>query len=343
MTLQLNLALDPRLCAGFARGCRGASARTVQRVCGFCAGRKAHVGIETLPDSIKKVLQTEEELENAINSSGEKQNNTDDTIQRNEMEIPGPSSSTVKEDTSVTEKNKDHHIDKVPGLLPLRKEINSPTVEITSSDIVCCICQKESSGAHTCIICNQVVHVICTDSTLGADYEGFGSKVTCIRCAQTENIKKNKEKAIEGLQAQADIMKQLSDQKFPPIAIGKTVTLPIPSFDRAKGDARNVLGIIQDKTDDGLYRVGTKHGTINTLFSRNQIKECKIKFLKIEDVPDVRLSLREISAKDSKFGGQGFIKCHCNKKCSSKLCKCKRSNVLCNSKCHNASPCQNKD
>ncbi|XP_072945366.1 KRAB-A domain-containing protein 2-like [Epargyreus clarus] len=99
-------------------------------------GRKAHVGIETLPDSIKKVLQTEEELENAINSSGEKQNNTDDTIQRNEMEIPGPSSSTVKEDTSVTEKNKDHHIDKVPGLLPLRKEINSPTVEITSSDIV---------------------------------------------------------------------------------------------------------------------------------------------------------------------------------------------------------------
>lgn len=238
------------------------------------------------------------------------------------MEIPGPSSSTVTSD-----------VISIPG----------PSSSKVTSDVVCCICQQESSGAHTCIICNQVVHVVCADSTLGADYDGFGSKVTCMRCAQTENIKINKEKAIEGLEAQANVMKQLTEQKFPPIAIGKTVTIPIPSFDRAKGDARNVLGIIQDKTVDGLYRVGTKHGTINTLFSRNQIKECKENFLNFKDVPDVKLSLREISAKDSKFGGQGFIKCHCNKKCSSKLCKCKRSNVLCNSKCHNASPCENKD
>ena len=138
-------------------------------------------------------------------------------------------------------------------------------------------------------------------------------------------------------------MKQLTEQKFPPIAIWKTVTIPIPSFDRAKGDARNVLGIIQDKTVHGLYRVGTKYGTINTLLSRNHIKKCKENILNFEDVPDVQLSLREISAKHSKFGGQGFTKCHCNKKCSSKLCKSKRSNVLCNSKCHNASPCKNKD
>lgn len=66
-------------------------------------------------------------------------------------------------------------------------------------------------------------------------------------------------------------MKQLTEQKFPSIAIGKSVTIPIPSFNRAKRDAWNVLGIIQDKTVDGLYRVGTKQGTINTLFSRNWI------------------------------------------------------------------------
>ncbi|XP_024877031.1 KRAB-A domain-containing protein 2-like, partial [Temnothorax curvispinosus] len=40
-------------------------------------GRKAHVGIQTLPDSIKKILQTEEELESTyINLSTEENENT---------------------------------------------------------------------------------------------------------------------------------------------------------------------------------------------------------------------------------------------------------------------------
>lgn len=61
-------------------------------------------------------------------------------------------------------------------------------------------------------------------------------------------------------------MKLLSGRKFSPTAIGKIVTSPIPSFDKAKGNARNVLGVIQNKTVNSLYRVGTKHGTINSLF-----------------------------------------------------------------------------
>ncbi|CAG9795054.1 unnamed protein product [Diatraea saccharalis] len=113
----------------------------------------------------------------------------------------------------------------------------------------------------------EVVHVMCADSTLGADYEDFRSKITCMSCTQTENRKINKEKTIEGLGAQANAMKQLSEQTFSPITIGKTVTIIFPSFDRAKGDPRNVLGITPDKTDDGLYRVGTKHGTLKQLFS----------------------------------------------------------------------------
>lgn len=102
------------------------------------------------------------------------------------------------------------------------------------------------------------------------------------------------------------------------------------------------LGVITEKTDDGFYKVGTKQGTINTLFSRNQIRECKENLININDIPNIELSLREVSIKDSKFGGQGFIKCNCNKKCNSKLCKCKKSNVLCNSKCHKSTDCQNK-
>lgn len=119
------------------------------------------------------------------------------------------------------------------------------------------------------------MHDVCADSTLAADYEGFGSKATCIRCAQTENIKINKEKAIEGLDDQINVIKQLTGQKFPPIEIEKSVTILIPSFDRAKGDVLNVVGVKKDNTVDGFYRVGPKNGTINILFSRNHIKECK--------------------------------------------------------------------
>ncbi|XP_050515339.1 uncharacterized protein LOC126890438 isoform X8 [Diabrotica virgifera virgifera] len=67
----------------------------------------------------------------------------------------GMSSSTVKEDIAIGEKTKDHHNTKeAPGPSSLGEEENCQTIQITSSEVVCCICQKESSDAHTCIICN---------------------------------------------------------------------------------------------------------------------------------------------------------------------------------------------
>jgi len=65
--------------------------------------------------------------------------------------------------------------------------------------------------------------------------------------------------------------------------------------DRPKGDARNVLGVITEKTNDGFYKVGTKRGTINTLFSRNQIQEYKENLININDIPNIELSLREVT------------------------------------------------
>lgn len=34
---------------------------------------------------------------------------------------------------------------------------------------ICCICKKESSGAHTCCKCGQIVHTICADSILSIE------------------------------------------------------------------------------------------------------------------------------------------------------------------------------
>ncbi|CAH1972015.1 unnamed protein product, partial [Acanthoscelides obtectus] len=170
----------------------------------------------TLPDTIKKLLRTEEDLENALIPSDGDGAILETTLQGNEGVL-------MEQDSEPTGTN------------------------------VCCVCQEESSGAHTCCICGQIIHAICADNTLETE-EGFGSKVTCPRCAQKECMSANKEKAIDGLQAQADTMKKLSNQKFPAVEVGNTVTVPIPSVDRAKGDARNLLCVVTEKTEDGFYK-----------------------------------------------------------------------------------------
>lgn len=76
--------------------------------------------------------------------------------------------------------------------------------------------------------------------------------------------------------------------------------LYLSHVDRAKGDAQNVLDAIIEKTDDGFYKVGTKRGIVNTFFSRNQLQECKENLININDIPNIELSLREVSTKDSK-------------------------------------------
>jgi hypothetical protein len=39
--------------------------------------------------------------------------------------------------------------------------------------------------------------------------------------------------------------------------------------------------------------------------------------------------------------GQGFVKCSCKTGCARKTCKCVRSNVLCDPRCHKSNLCKN--
>ena len=65
-------------------------------------------------------------------------------------------------------------------------------------------------------------------------------------------------------------------------------------------------------SETGLYTLGTKAGTLNTRFSRNQFNLMNQKFLTTADVPeDVTLSVREAARLHSNTGGQGFFKCLC--------------------------------
>lgn len=140
----------------------------------------------------------------------------------------------------------------------------------------------------------------------------------CEVCVNKNSITKNRRKARKYLEIQAKKMKMNSEIKFPPIPVGRSVTIPVPEVDRSKTDARNIIGVVMEVTSDGYYKVGCRNGIINTLYARNQIGMCKEDFVSLSDDPNASISLRKASSANSLSGGQGFFKCFCKRKCESK-------------------------
>jgi len=165
---------------------------------------------------------------------------------------------------------------------------------------------------------------------------------TTATISRAQKVKVFREAAREGLEDQAKKMKATSSKKFQKPTLGQNVRIKIPDIDRAKMDPRSIIAVITDIKDEEFYELGTKLGKLKALYTRNQFTLCKENFLSIEEVGTEEISVREVVNKLSLVGGQGFRKCNCSKKCTTKLCLCKSANLLCNSKCHNSQPCCNK-
>jgi len=158
-----------------------------------------------------------------------------------------------------------------------------------------------------------------------------------------ESVQMIRTKAKFNLENQAEKMKAMSADKYPNVKVGQNVRLKVPDIDRAKTDPKSIIAIVIDVKDNEFYQLGTKIGVLKQLYTQNQFTSCSEDFVKIEEVvKDKEVSLREVVGKLSLTGGQGFKKCNCLKKCLSKKCACKSSGLLCNSKCHNSTPCCNK-
>ncbi|KAL8559024.1 hypothetical protein ACOMHN_039779 [Nucella lapillus] len=118
--------------------------------------------------------------------------------------------------------------------------------------------------------------------------------------------------------------------------------VPVSEFDCGRLDCRNVPGVVLKVCND-LYQVGTKHGIINTMLSRNQIIEADFQIVTVDQVKDTVLPMRSIAQLHLRHGGQGFKKCSCNGKCDTARCTCKKARNHCHSHCHpNNSSCKNK-
>ncbi|XP_028147627.2 uncharacterized protein LOC114341037 [Diabrotica virgifera virgifera] len=133
------------------------------------------------------------------------------------------------------------------------------------------------------------------------------------------DVRKKRKLALTNLEKQAEMLK-FSNSKYPSAKLGNTVRIRVPDVDRARSDQRNLLAIVTEITEKKLYKLGTKYGILNQLYSRNQFTVCKEKFISIEEIPDTEISLRECARKSSNCGGQGYSRCGCKDGCKSDKC-----------------------
>ncbi|CAH1102021.1 unnamed protein product [Psylliodes chrysocephalus] len=126
----------------------------------------------------------------------------------------------------------------------------------------------------------------------------------------SQNVLEARSKAAQSLEKQAKKMKATSHKLYQPAKVGDNIIIPTPDVDRAKEDLRNVIGVVLEASDDGFYKIGTKHGILQKLYCRNEFDSCAQKFLLVEEEnKNIELSLRTAAIKHSVGTGQGFFKC----------------------------------
>lgn len=126
---------------------------------------------------------------------------------------------------------------------------------------------------------------------------------------------------------------------------GDNVAIPIPLVDRGRGDPRNILGVILDRSENDNYTLVTKNGILKGAYARNDFELCPQKLLYLSEMNCVKhVSLRAAVILGSQSGGQGYVKCNCSgaKKCQNNRCKCFKAKLKCNSRCHQSLTCGNK-
>ena len=142
-------------------------------------------------------------------------------------------------------------------------------------------------------------------------------------------------------------MLEKSNKRFKPAVAGGNVNVPVPDVDRGKLDPLdppNLTAVVKDHNKEtGLYTLGTKVGTLDNQFSRNQFDLLPEKFILNQDVPDNVVGVREAARFHRNNGGQGFFKCTCQTKCQTKRCRCLKESRTCKSRCHKNRSCSNHD
>src|SRR5215510_6236601 len=205
-------------------------------------GTAQRIGLADSPltEDMYSSIETEEELEQLFNAGI---NNGQDKEEANQQDIKDKDENQTN-DTSEEKVQKKH-----------------------DKKVYCIICEKESSGAHKCSVCDQFFHAVC--GGYGEDSEGFGQNVTCNLCVRKNRINIQREGAKSGQKQQAHKMVSLSNSRLTAVDIGTNVVVRVPDFDRGRLAPRNVVAVVVDVNSSGLYLLGTKEVLLERLYARN--------------------------------------------------------------------------
>ena len=122
-----------------------------------------------------------------------------------------------------------------------------------------------------------------------------------------KEIKRRRIEASAGQLSQAERMVKRSHIQCKPGSPGDNVAVPIPSENRARGDPRNILGVVMYRDNRDQYKIAVKYGILKGLYSRNQFDLCPQKLLTLDhDHQEQSISLRSAVIAESSTGGQGF-------------------------------------
>ena len=313
-------------------------------------GEKMRTSINTslLPQEVWSTLETEDDLISALGEVGVTLE-TVDTLEEDQQEQEFlTEQELLGEPVSDTE---EQHIYDVPVVLQDDQDISSIQsdieIEIGSEDI--------EIGIESVIDSEDANTEIGDENDEGDDLNTSNHEEEIDKMiynhntdspaieVRKEEILTRRKAAKRGIEDTADKMIESSSKRLKIIEVGESCTLRIPEVDRGRGDFGNVMVLVMDIDEKGMITLGSKFGILEGRFTRAELVSCGEKFLEFDNIPDNLLSVRELARKESNGTGQGFFKCSCMTKCTGR-CKCKRNNVLCNSKCHvNRSTCSNKN
>ena len=136
-----------------------------------------------------------------------------------------------------------------------------------------------------------------------------------------------------------------SARRYAPALVGDNVRVYLADVDKGRCEFPNVLAVVVS-TSEEMFKLATKDGYLNSHYARNQFETLTTKHLLLSDVNTSETrALRTAANAQSTGGGQGFTRCSCNKACQTNACKCIKTKLMCNSRCHgrNSNPkCLNK-
>ena len=158
-----------------------------------------------------------------------------------------------------------------------------------------------------------------------------------------KRILNHREESHKMMKIQATKMLCESNKRYAPLEVGTNVLIRVPDVDRGRLTPRNVLAIVSEINNDGLYKLSTENGPLDRLFSRNELLQADSQFMSQSNNNNIKkIPLRTAANMSSKGSGQGFLRCNCKRFCGDNKCSCKQRNKKCNSKCHGSLTCKNK-